>query len=405
MKISPGGWSNTQMKRRAFLTGSMAGTLGAVTLGAETGTEKKALMVTPAVVMAPRADGVEVVWAVSRLCRGWVELREDNGQPVKCAADDFGFVPQGDSVMRVRIDGLHAGKNYEVRAIVESADGEKAREETPWKKIRTLNPLAAESHFVVWNDTHEHHETLRRLHEVTPAADFLLWNGDTCNNWDQESWLVPTLLHPAGQDVSADRPLLLAWGNHDVRGKWAFKLPGMVATPHGRPFYAFRSGPVAFICLHTGEDKPDNHPSFGGRVAFEPLRREQAEWLKKVTVIPEIRDAPHKVVFCHIPLRWKTESEITRYDQGEYDIFSRESRNAWHGALVAWGAQVVISGHTHEQAWIPASEKFPYAQLISGGPKLANARWIDGKADASGLKLVMRDLAGNTTHEVSIPRI
>src|SRR5688572_6403729 len=139
------------MKRRAFLTGSMAGTLGTVVLGVESGPEttepgieKKALMVTPAVVMAPRPDGVEVVWAVSRLCRGWVEWREENGRPVKCAVDDFGLVPQGDSVMRVRIDGLHAGKKYEVRAIVESADDEKAREETPWKKFRTLNPAAAE---------------------------------------------------------------------------------------------------------------------------------------------------------------------------------------------------------------------------------------------------------------------
>jgi len=396
----------------------MAGTLGAVALGAETGTEKavapgaetgtekKTLMVTPAVVMAPRTDGVEVVWAVSRLCCGWVEWREENGQPVKCAADDFGFVPQGDSVMRVRIEGLHAGKNYEVRAIVESIDGEKAREETPWKKLRTLDPVAAESHFVVWNDTHEHNETLRRLHEVTPAADFLLWNGDTCSDkWNQESSLVPTLLHPAGQDVSAGRPLFLVWGNHDVRGKWAFKLPETVATPHGRPFYAFRSGPVAFICLHTGEDKPDNHPNFAGRVAFEPLRSEQAEWLKKVTAIPEIRDAPHRVVFCHIPLRWKTESEAVAYDKGGYDFYSLASRLAWHDALVAWGAQVVISGHIHAQTWIPANEKFPYAQLISGGPKYADARWIDGKADASGLKLVMRDLAGKTTHEASFPRI
>jgi hypothetical protein len=384
----------------------MAGTVGAVALGAESpvAVEKKPLMATPAVVMAPRTDGVEVVWAVNRLCRGWVECREEGGEVKKCAADDFGFVPQGDSVMRVRIDGLHPGKNYEVRAIVEAADGEAAREETPWKKFRTIDPAAAESHFVVWNDTHENHETIRKLHEVTPAADFLLWNGDTCNNWMKEEWLIPTLLSPAGQDVSAGRPLFLTWGNHDVRGPWAFKVPQTIAMPHGRPFYAFRNGPVAFICLHTGEDKPDNHPSFGGRVALEPLRIEQAEWLKKITAIPEIRDAPNKVVFCHIPLRWKTEREVVHYDKGEYDAFARECRAAWHDSLVAWGAQVIISGHTHDDEWLPANEKFPYGQLVSGGPKPAAARWIEGKADASGLKLVMRDLDGKVAREVSIPR-
>ena len=70
-------------------------------------------------------------------------------------------------------------------------------------------------------------------------------------------------------------------------------MPGVVATPNGRPFYAFRSGPLAAICLHTGEDKPDDHPSFRGRVAFDELRREQAEWLAEVIHQPDFRDAPY----------------------------------------------------------------------------------------------------------------
>jgi hypothetical protein len=382
-----------------------------VALGAGEGTAAESpppaagpLLVTPASIMAPRADGVEMVWAVSRLCRGWVEWREKDGEVHVLAADPFGFVPQGDSVMRVRIDGLQPGKSYEVRVIVEAGDGEKAREETPWKSFRTLNPAAESSRFVVWNDTHERAETISRLNEVTPAADFLLWNGDTCNDWNDESKLILTLLKPAGQDITQNRPLLLSMGNHDIRGKWAFKLPSMVAMPHGRPFYAFRNGPVAVICLNTGEDKPDDHPSFGGRVAFEPLRREQAEWLKKVITIPEIREAPNKVVFCHIPLRWKSEPESLDYANGEYDHYSRSSRELWHDSLVAWGAQVVISGHTHSDAWFPANEKFPYAQLISGGPIPAAARWIEGVADGSGLKLVMRNLSGEVTREITLPR-
>jgi hypothetical protein len=396
------------MRRRSFLTGSVAGSIGAAAFGAteDAGPPQKGpLLVTPAMVMAPRVDGVEIVWAVGRLARGRVEWREKGGAVQICAADDFGFVPQGDSVMRVRLEQLQPGKFYEVRVVVEAGDGEKAREETPWKKFRTLDPSAATTHFVVWNDTHENAETIRRLHEATPAADFLLWNGDTCNNWNEESLLIPTLLHPAGQDISADRPLLLTMGNHDVRGKWAFKMKEMVAMPQGRPFYAFRNGPVAFICLHTGEDKPDDHPSFGGRVALEPLRREQAEWLKKVTALPEIRDAPHKVVFCHIPLRWKVEADSVDYVKGEFDHFSRQSRAAWHDELVKWGAQIVISGHTHEDAWLPADDKFPYGQLVSGGPKPDAARWIEGNADASGLKLVMRDLIGQVTREIVIPQV
>lgn len=393
------------MDRRQFLTGSVAGGFGTVALGADgKGGGDGGLLRTPASVMAPRADGVEVVWAVNRLCRGWVECRETGGEARRFAADDFGFVPQGEAILRVRLSGLKPGTAHELRVVVESADVAKTREETPWKPFRTLDPTGDSAHFAVWNDTHECHDTIRKLDELTPAADFLLWNGDTCNDWHQEEWLVPTLLHPAGCDITRGRPLLLSWGNHDVRGKWAFRVSDMIAMPHGRPFCAFRHGPVAFVCLHTGEDKPDDHPSFGARVAFEPLRHEQAAWLRDVTARPEIRDAPHKVVFCHIPLRWTLELAETDYRKGGYDLVARASREAWHDALAAWGAQVIISGHTHQDAWIPADARFPYGQLVSGGPKMDAARWIEGKADGSGLTLVMRDLAGATVREVKLPR-
>lgn len=357
-------------------------------------------MTTPAVHMAPRADGLELVWAVGRLARGWVEWKGADGSTGKAHEDAFGFVPQGDRIVRVRVDGLKPGIAYQLRAVTESGDGAKAREESPWKPFRALDAKAAATKFVVWNDTHQNNETIKKLNAVTPPGDFLLWNGDTCNNWITEDLLVPTLLHPAGEDVSAGRPMFVVWGNHDVRGKWAFKMPDLVATPSGRPFYAFRSGPVAFICLHTGEDKPDDHPSFEGRVAFDALRAEQAEWIKKVIQQPEFRDAPYRVVFCHIPLRWKTE-KVKNYADGGYDDYSKRSRDAWHESLVAWKAQIVISGHTHQTAWIPGTSEFPYAQLVGGGPKLQAATVIEGSADAGGLKFVMKNLEGVVVHEAS----
>jgi hypothetical protein len=389
------------MKRRAFISGTVGGALGGAAAAetvADGGTDR--LLATPPVLMAPRADGIELVWAVNRLCRGRVEWREEGGEVRVASADPFGFVAQGERLLRVRIDGLKPATRHALRVIVDAADAPKASEESPWKPFRTLDPAGAATRFVVWNDTHENEETLRQLHRITPEADFLIWNGDTCNDWHKQESLVPVLLHPGGQDFTAGRPMFLTWGNHDVRGKWAFRVSEHIATPDGRPFYAFRSGPVAVICLHTGEDKPDAHPSFGGRVAFEPLRAEQAEWLKAVTARPEIRDAPFKVVLCHIPLRWTSEPAVTPYDSGGYDHFARSSRELWHEALVAWGAQVVISGHTHRPAYLPATDAFPYAQLVSGGPRPDGARWIEVNADADGMRLETRDLEGQVTHMV-----
>ncbi len=392
------------MQRRHFLgqlaTGAIGGTLATRTPSlAQTAPADGRLMATPLVLMAPRADGFEAVWAVRQLARGRIEWQTDAGASGEAASDAFGFVPQGQKILRVRLTGLKPGQTYRVRAVTTATEGG-ASETTEWKTFRTLDPGAARTSFVVWNDTHVNHATIQQLHEKTPAGDFLLWNGDTCNDWKTEDILVPTLLHPGERDITTNRPLFVVWGNHDVRGKHAFEMPGMVATPEGRPFYAFRSGPVAFICLHTGEDKPDAHPSFGGRVAFDRLRREQAAWLAETIRRPDLRDAPYRVVFCHIPLRWLDEGPQD-YAKGGFDRHSGRSRAAWHDALVAWRTQLIISGHTHRTTWLPPSGEFPYGQLIGGGPTPQAATWMEGKAGADTLQIVVRDLTGAVKHDVA----
>src|SRR5690606_33294145 len=159
-----------------------------------------------------------------------------------------------------------------------------------------------------------------------------------------------------------------------------------------RPYYAFRNGPVAIIGLNTGEDKPDDHPSFHGRVASQRLREEQAEWLERTIIRPEFANAPFRIVFCHIPLRWLDEPEVVDYAGGGYDHYARSSRDLWHDALVRWGAQVVISGHTHRTQSIPASAAFPYAQITGGGPRLEQATWMEAEADDAALTITVRRL-------------
>jgi predicted phosphodiesterase len=341
--------------------------------------------------MAPRADGAEIVWGVARHARGWVEVKH-TGEVQRFGGSSFGFSTQSDRALRVRLHGLTSATTWTYRTVTEAMLEPAAHEVSEWRTFRTLAPDAKETRFLVWNDTHQNKETITRLHSTSPAtADFLLWNGDICNDWHKEEQIIPTLLHPAGTDFTAQRPMAFVWGNHDLRGQYGYHLADHVAAPEGRSYFAFRSGPVAVVCLNTGEDKDDNHPSFKGRVACEPLRREQAAWLRShVLTTPELRDAPYRVVFCHIPLRWIDENEEGR----TYDSFSRRSRALWHDALVEWRAQIVISGHMHQQAWIAAAPAFPYAQLVGGGPKPEAATYIEAHADHSRLQFIMRSLDG-----------
>lgn len=392
------------MRRRGFL--GLAGAAGGVGLA---GTARGAvaggggLVRSPAVLMAPRPDGAEVVWVVAGPALGKVEWQGPDGTAGIALADRFGMVAQGDELLRVQLDRLVPGASYRFRTVTTAVEGGMVVE-GPWKNFRTLNPAAASTRFLVWNDTHEREETLRALDDRSPKADFLVWNGSTCNDWHREEDLAKVLLAPAGRDISDGRPLMPVWGNHDVRGRWAYRVPEFLATPDQRPYYAFRSGPLAAVCLHTGEDKPDDHPSFRGRVAFEPFRHEQARWLREVTAAPGFRDAPYRLVFCHIPLRGSEERILTSddYANGAYDGYSRTSREAWHETLVGWGAQLVISGHTHRDAWIPPSSGFPYGQITGGGPQPERATWIEGTADAEALVVKVVGLDGAVRHEVRL---
>ncbi|HTV03626.1 MAG TPA: hypothetical protein VMF13_23940, partial [Luteitalea sp.] len=211
-----------RMQRRQFVGRVTSGLLAGSVIDASSSTAQPSLsspgspVRTPLNLMAPRADGLEAIWGVTRLCTGRVEWESADGRRGTAAGGPHGFVPQGEHVLRVRLDGLAPGTTYRVRSVTRAAaDGAEVVSE--WKSIRTLNPAAASTTFAVWNDTHVHDETIRCLHAVTPAADFLVWNGDTCNDWKTSDLLVPTLLHPGQCDITQGRPLLLTFGNHDVR--------------------------------------------------------------------------------------------------------------------------------------------------------------------------------------------
>ena len=66
---------------------------------------------------------------------------------------------------------------------------------------------------------------------------------------------------------------------------------------------------------------------------------------------------------------------------------------------MAWGAQLVVSGHTHEPALLAPDGDFPYCQLVAGGPDRdpsspEAATWTEAVAEASGLLVTTRDLDG-----------
>jgi hypothetical protein len=404
------------MNRRQFLSSVGTSSVAAIAAGSVPGAAAAAdssgsngPAATPAgpllkgtpVLYAPTETSATAVWALNRPACGWIEYGPTPDLGLKLSSDPMGFVPHSDRVIKLRLQGLKPGTRYWWRVVNAPLQGGPP-ELSAVHSFKTLDSSCSTTNFAVWSDTHDHADTISRLQQLTNAdpPDFLVWNGDLSNNVETPEAIPGLYVCPGKTDLSAGPPVLLTRGNHDVRGLWANRVSEYVDFPAGRSFYAFRSGPLAAVILDTGEDKPDRHPTFRGMAAFEPLIEEQARWLAQIIQLPAFKSAPYRLAFCHIPLRLKVEGPLD-YDQGGYDLYSRRGREAWHGALVQWGAQAILSGHLHSWAYLAATADFPYAQVVGGGPALEQAVLIRGKASATGLKLVILDVNGKELHSAN----
>jgi predicted phosphodiesterase len=361
---------------------------------------------SPPVLLNPAADGVTVTFAVRGAGTGWVEYGETEALGARADGGEGGLLPYSENVVGVRLKGLKAGTRYFYRVHACPVDfkgaynikrGAEIRGEVG--SFRTLDPAAAEATFTVWNDTHENTETLRALAGQLRErpSDFLMWNGDVTNDVTDEAKILSQYLNPAGQAFAERVPAFFGRGNHDVRGRYARRLPEYVAGPGGGYYYWFRQGPVAAVVMDTGEDKPDATPAYAGLGAFDAYRSEQSPWLARVIEDPAWRSAAYRVAFLHIPLVWEGEvpERWTKlYGPGIRGWVCDDGHAKWHDLMVRGKVDVVISGHTHTHAWFGPKEGRPYGQLVGGGPKPADARVIEGRADAKGLEIVMRRLDG-----------
>ncbi|HZZ44487.1 MAG TPA: FN3 domain-containing metallophosphoesterase family protein [Tepidisphaeraceae bacterium] len=389
------------MNRRKFVQMAGLSAVSAGMLGAQSApAPKKEERAFGPVLMNVTSDEVTVVWGIGVSATGWVEFGETESLGKRADGEVGGLMPYGERVLRVRVGGLEAGKKYFYRVHskpVEFVNAYKIRcgEETAGEvgSFTTLNASGATARFAVWNDTHEHVETIRKLVGMTGEQDFLFWNGDVVNTIDTEGEIARKFFDPAeGETYAGKVPVLFSRGNHDVRGAGARQLSRYVNGLGGRFYYWFRQGPVAFVVMDTGEDKPDDSAAYAGLAGFNAYREEQRVWLEKVIEEPGFKSAPFRVVFAHIPMVWDGDVLVTM-------LATYGKTRGWvsDDGLAKWGplfdqakVDVVISGHTHHHAWYPAKSGRSWGQIIGGGPIMAAATVINGLADGEKLELVMR---------------
>jgi len=344
------------------------------------------------VLFHPDVDRISVAWRVHQVSNGRVEYGTTRELGQTAVSVRHGLRQKDNAALLVDLVDLKPDTTYHYRTVTTSLDFAGAYHKnvpnrgTPHRseiyRFRTPPARSDSTSFAVINDTHGNMPVIHGLFARIKAkpTDAVFWNGDIYDYFTPESAVRQTLdvLGPKGYATQV--PVVFVYGNHDVRGEYAMDLEKMIPTREGRRYFTFQNGPVRFMVLDTGEDKPDSHKYLQGLTDFARYRSEQREWIAGEIGRREWKDAKFRVVICHIPL----------FGGGACP----DGRNKWHDLLTRGKADLMISGHTHRPAFHGPDGSRPYALLVGGGPKHHQARIIRGRVEGERLELTMETMEG-----------
>ncbi len=342
-----------------------------------------------------------LVWVTNKKAQSWVEIAPNDGYDFYAEERPQFFQTYlgrkvTGTVHTVKITGLEKGTTYRYRVF-----SKEIREEAPYRVwygdvatvarldrrelfFTTLDPDKENIRFSVVNDIHGNNEVLAALLKDTEkeGSDFVLFNGDMVSHMDAEKDIFDGFMNTSVKHFAARIPCYYSRGNHESRGIYASRFMDYFPTNTGKPYYCFRQGPVFFVVLDGGEDKPDSDIEYHGTAAFDLYREEQAEWLKGVVESEEFRSSPFRVVVIHIPPFGST----------------------WHGPLHTQklfvplldkaGIDLMLCGHLHHYRYIqPGEEKCAFPVLINSVNEAVRIQ-----ANRQSMKLEVQDASGKILH-------
>lgn len=263
---------------------------------------------------------VTVVWTTDKPCKSWVEFsKKEDGKnfysqlPRKAYASQDGLCCV-DTLHRVTVTGLEKNTTYFYRVL-----SQEVKELLPyrpvlgnivstdiWKKPLTFTTLDGRQEtlsIVMINDIHGKNDLQKKLLEMAPPqnVDMVVFCGDMCNYINKQSDIFTGFLDTSVGLFASRKPFVYVRGNHETRGAYARNFFRYLAGPEGKFYYAFTYGPIRFVVLDSGEDKPDTDVEYSGLVDFDNYILEQKEWLARELESPEFRAASFRVVLSHIP--------------------------------------------------------------------------------------------------------
>lgn len=343
-------------------------------------------------LVAPTETSVTITWETDTPCHSKVLYGVDRPNSEAISARDGLLNVSTHHTVHIR--GLKPGQTYQFQAV--STRVVKMKGYWPDKGLTVMSPAATfrtfdsarpSTTFYAVTDTHEDTARIAALMKLADwtNADFLLHLGDAFNTVENEDQVFARWLDPLARGIGPSTPLVYARGNHETRGPFAREFHRYVPIEEGRFYYTRDHGPVHFVVVDTGEDKPDNTNVYAGLNAFAPYREEELAWLETHSrESKRMADAPFRILAMHQPF-WG-------YVNGENDRWTDWANRS--------GIDLALAGHMHRFSFIEAGRRgnrFPI--LVIGQDQLAKV-----EATASQIKVSVLAKDGSLVHSFVVER-
>lgn len=348
---------------------------------------------------------VTIVWTVNKPSVGWVELAPDDGTHFYQTERPKFFnakngIKQTSTVHAVHLKGLKGGTRYRYRVY-----SQEVLSHVGWRviygnvaatSVYGKQPLEFQTsdhgrqavNFAMVNDIHGKSDLLEKLvsHCDLKTTDMFLFNGDMVSIFNSEKEIFEGFMDKATELFASEIPMYYTRGNHETRGSFATAFQDYFSPKQEHIYYMFRQGPVCFVILDSGEDKPDSDLEYAGITVYDQYRTEQAEWLKGVLESKEYKEAPFKVVVCHIPPfgGWYGNEEVA-------EKFMPLLNNA--------GVDIMLCAHLHRYIRNDAKEDVRFPIIVN-----SNNTVLKAEADSRVLNIKILDTEGKEIDKLRITK-
>ncbi|MDR1723778.1 MAG: metallophosphoesterase [Tannerella sp.] len=347
------------------------------------------------------SDEVTIVWVTNKEAVSWVELAPDDSthfyliERRKFYSAKNGVKLQG-RVHSVKLNNLKTATKYRYRVVSQEIIDRQGNFITYGRQVSTtayrpatfitLDPTKKSVAFTMVNDIHGRSDVLEQMLKLAEPTkqDLVLFNGDMVSSMKSEEDFFNGFMDVGVKTFAQNIPMYYCRGNHETRGVFATMFQDYFSPKSPELYYLVRQGPVCFVVLDCGEDKPDTDVEYYGITDYDYYRTIEAEWLREAIKDKRYTEAPFKVIVCHMPpfRDWHGEAEILE----KFVPILNDAK-----------ADVMLCGHLHHTSKHEANAAVKFPVLIN-----SNNSYLKGSVEGNKLTLDIYDLDGKRTEGLTV---